>query len=157
MRTGCTIAGRTQYARWRVALIGLRGGALGTSCHAPVGYMETTMDDMKREWVFIAKGLGMPVEEYARHRNAGELWCTGCRDWHRGSEFKVSSLTTTGRRGCCTAGAVIARARWREFDRLEQLSADADAKWRGSPQRVREMVEHFMSTGAKPGRGMVAM
>ena len=112
---------------------------------------------MKAAWTFIARQMGIPAEEYAAHRNAGELWCSGCREWHIALAFVRSTHSSTGRRGSCPVGARMQRKRKVEFDRIEQLSAEADAKWAGAHERVREMVEHFMAGGKKPGRGMVAL
>lgn len=43
-----------------------------------------------------AARIGVSYEEYRAHREAGEQWCSGCRDWHPEGLFG-------GKRGYCAA------------------------------------------------------
>lgn len=42
---------------------------------------------------FAAKRLGISVEEYRRHIQEGQSWCSWHRDWHRVKQFSTVRAT----------------------------------------------------------------
>lgn len=58
----------------------------------------------------VAQKIGLSMEEYARHRQAGELWCFRCRAWHSAEAFGIDKTRSSGRTAGCKA-ARNARAR----------------------------------------------
>ena len=62
----------------------------------------------------VATRLGMTVDEYRKHRDAGELWCSGCRRWHAADEF----ASTKG--GYCRA-AELKRTRGHRMHRDQEF------------------------------------
>ena len=42
---------------------------------------------MHWQTITAAKRIGISIEEYLRHKSAGQKWCTKCAQWHLVSEF----------------------------------------------------------------------
>jgi hypothetical protein len=50
------------------------------------------------------------LEEYLDRLGRGQLWCSGCLDWHQAEEFPADARRHTGRGGSCIQ-AIRAEAR----------------------------------------------
>ncbi|HKQ07990.1 MAG TPA: hypothetical protein VJ464_22885 [Blastocatellia bacterium] len=55
--------------------------------------------------------LGMTAEEYRRHQEAGEKWCSGCKTWHPLAAFASYSAQPDGLQHHCRAWFANYRAR----------------------------------------------
>ena len=49
----------------------------------------------------VAMRLGMRVEDYQAHYEAGERWCTGCKAWHDEGAFGSDRSRPDGRNKRC--------------------------------------------------------
>ncbi len=56
-----------------------------------------------------ASRLGLSLAEYQARRDAGEKWCTGCKDWHPVAEFAHDSSRSDGLRAACRASRATPR------------------------------------------------
>lgn len=85
------------------------------------------------------------------------IYCYGCKRWHRSIAFGVTPKKEAGRKCLFWPSVLLSGAA--ELERLEQRAAEADAKWQGAPERMRQLVNHFLAGGAKPrpGMGMVIL
>jgi len=48
-----------------------------------------------------AQKTGLSLDDYQAKVDAGEKWCTGCKDWHPKSEFSVDASRWDGRKSVC--------------------------------------------------------
>lgn len=66
-----------------------------------------------------AKRMGMTFQEYTRHLDAGEAWCTACKGWHSRSAFGQHRNRPLGLSQSCLASAHTGRPRgWHEHPRV---------------------------------------
>lgn len=82
--------------------------------------MTATLDGNRK---LAAARLGVTFAEYQQHVDAGEQWCTGCRDWHSLAAFYRDATRTNGLSRRCRDSRqnprltpddpVKLRARWR--------------------------------------------
>ena len=54
----------------------------------------------------VAAGrIGIPVDVYLARINAGEKWCTACKEWHLRSSFQTDRSRGDGLKASCRASA----------------------------------------------------
>ena len=51
-----------------------------------------------------ATRLGITHDEYARHLEAGEKWCAGCKAWHSRDAFGTDTSRSDGLQRYCRRG-----------------------------------------------------
>lgn len=49
----------------------------------------------------FCKSVGISIEEYFSKRNSGLKWCSGCKEWHKISAFKVDKSRYDGLTSIC--------------------------------------------------------
>lgn len=59
------------------------------------------INDLPRNIGRTAEMVGCTAEEYGEHIEAGEKWCTGCKQWHDRSAFGKDSSRSDGLAGSC--------------------------------------------------------
>lgn len=65
---------------------------------AKVRKVVTPEDYRRRALKRTASMLGLTVEEYSAHYDAGERWCSGCRAWHPSTELVTRSYCRKAKR-----------------------------------------------------------
>lgn len=103
-----------------------------------------------------AARLGLTEAEFRTRRASGQKWCTGCKDWHPISEFKVDRSRSDGLASTCARKRnEIGRGNYEPRPRPERGRRFVATR-AGDKRQARRRVNYLIDAGLLPNPNTLA-